>query len=74
MTENLSAIVESLLTDFITKERAKRAAQDEALKQAIASWNAVSEKHGSFAEQRSEWRNSTFIETADGAAQLFLML
>lgn len=53
MTDNLSAIVESLLTDFVTKERAKRAAQDEALKQAIASWNAFAERHGSFADEHS---------------------
>ena len=53
MTENLSAIVESLLTDFVTKERAKRAAQDEALKQAVAAWNAFSEKHDSFADDHS---------------------
>jgi len=53
MTDNLSGIVESLLAEFVAKEKAKRAAHDEALKQAIASWNSFSEKHGSFADDHS---------------------
>jgi antitoxin CcdA len=53
MTENLAAVMESLLTDFVMQERAKRAAQDEALKQAIASWNAFSERYDSFADEHS---------------------
>jgi antitoxin CcdA len=53
MTDNLSGIVESLLADFVAKETAKRAAHDEALKQATASWNSFSAKHGSFADDHS---------------------
>lgn len=53
MTDNLSGIVESLLTEFVAQERARRAARDEALKQAIASWNSFAEKHGSFADEHS---------------------
>jgi post-segregation antitoxin (ccd killing protein) len=53
LTDNLSSIVESLLAEFIANERARRAAQEEALQQAVASWNAFSEKHGSFADEHS---------------------
>ncbi len=53
MTDNLSAVVESLLADFVAKERAKRAAHDKAISQAVAAWNSFSEKHGSFADEHS---------------------
>ena len=53
MTDNLSGIVESLLTEFVVGERAKRAAEDDALKRAVESWNSFAEKHGSFADEHS---------------------
>lgn len=37
MTDNLSGVVESLLTEFVAQETAKRTAQGHALKQTIAS-------------------------------------
>jgi antitoxin CcdA len=53
MTDNLSGVVESLLTEFVAQEAAKRTAQDQALKQTIASWNTFAEQHGSFADEHS---------------------
>ena len=53
MTDNLSEVVENLLTDFVTKETAKRDAQNMSIKQAIASWNTFAETHGSFADEHS---------------------
>ena len=53
MTGNLSGIVERLLTEFVAEERAKRAAEDDALRRAVASWNSFADKHGSFADEHS---------------------
>jgi antitoxin CcdA len=53
MTDNLSEVVESLLRHFVSQEKARRAAHDEALRKAIATWNAFGEEHGSFADEHS---------------------
>lgn len=53
MTNNLSEVVESLLADYVTKERARRDAHTKALREAVATWNAFGEKHGSFADEHS---------------------
>ncbi len=53
LTDNLSGVVESLLTEYVAHETAKREAQDQAFKQTISSWNSFSEKHGSFADEHS---------------------
>lgn len=51
MTNNLSEVVESLLADFVTKEKARRDAHAKALQEAVLTWNAFGEKHGSFADE-----------------------
>lgn len=53
MTDNLSEVVESLLAEFVGRERARRAAQDKALKRAMETWNAFADKQGSFADEHS---------------------
>ena len=53
VTNNLSEVVESLLADFVSKERARRDAHAKALKEAVLTWNAFGEKHGSFADEHS---------------------
>ncbi len=53
MTDNLSEVVESLLADFVSRERARRAAHDKALKQTVVPWNTFAERHGSFADEHS---------------------
>lgn len=53
LTDNLSEVVESLLSEFVSRERARRAAHDESLKKAIATWNTFADTHGSFADEHS---------------------
>jgi len=53
VTNNLSELVESLLADYVSKERARRDAHAKALKEAILTWNSFGEKHGSFADEHS---------------------
>jgi antitoxin CcdA len=50
VTNNLSEVVESLLA---LKERARRDGHAKALKEAVATWNAFGEKHGSCADEHS---------------------
>lgn len=53
VTDNLSAVVESLLADFLAREKQKQAADAEALRATIDTWNSFAEKHGSFADEHS---------------------
>jgi antitoxin CcdA len=53
VTSNLSEVVESLLADFVAKEKARRDAHAKALKEAVVLWNVFGEKHGSFADEHS---------------------
>ena len=53
MTNNLSEVVESLLANFLVQEKARRAAEAKALKDAVQTWNTFAEKHGSFADEHS---------------------
>ena len=50
---NLSEVVESLLADFLYKEKARRDAHAKALKEAVRTWNSFGEKHGSFSDEHS---------------------
>jgi antitoxin CcdA len=53
VTSNLSEVVESLLGDFLSKERVRRDAHAKALKETVLTWNTFGEKHGSFADDHS---------------------
>jgi post-segregation antitoxin (ccd killing protein) len=53
MTDNLSEVIESLLADFLTMEKQRRAAEAQAVQATIETWNRFAEKHGSFADQHS---------------------
>ncbi len=53
MTNNLSGIVETLLTDYVARERQQRLAKKKALAQTIATWNDFNQKSGSFADEYS---------------------
>jgi len=53
MTGNLSAVVESLLADYVAQhheERMMRARQADA---TVTAWNAFNERSGSFADEYS---------------------
>ncbi len=53
LTDNLSGVVESLLSDFVESERAKRTAHANAVGATIATWNKFNDKFGSFADEHS---------------------
>jgi antitoxin CcdA len=53
VTENLSGVVESLLADYLVKERQRRAAQAKVVESTVALWNQFAEDHGSFADDHS---------------------
>jgi antitoxin CcdA len=53
MTDNLSGVVESLLSDFVAQEQKHRLAKTKALAATIAAWNDFSAKMGSFSDEYS---------------------
>lgn len=53
VTDNLSAVVESLLADFLIQERQRRAAEAHVVRETIATWNRFAEKVRSFADEHS---------------------
>jgi antitoxin CcdA len=53
MTDNLSGVVESLLAEFVSRERRVRLARSKAVEDSIALWNKFNEERGSFADEYS---------------------
>jgi len=53
LTPNLSGVIETLLADFLEKDRVRRTAERAAIRAAVATWNEFAEKSGSFAEEHS---------------------
>lgn len=53
ITDNLSEAVETLLTEFVSKERARRDSHAKAVKKTITTWNKFAEDHDSFADEHS---------------------
>jgi antitoxin CcdA len=53
MTDNLSGVVESPLSDFVAQEQRHRLAKAKALETTIAVWNDFNVKIGSFADEYS---------------------
>ena len=53
VTQNLSGVVESLLAEYLVRERQRRAAQAKVVKSTVALWNQFAEDHGSFADDHS---------------------
>jgi len=53
MTENLSAVVESLLSDFVAREERDRLARSRAIEASLALWNKFNDDTGSFADDHS---------------------
>jgi antitoxin CcdA len=53
MTDNLSGVVESLLSDFVAQGRKQRLAKAKALEAAILMWNEFNAKSGSIADEYS---------------------
>ena len=53
VTGNLSAVIESLLADFLAAEKQRRAGEAQMVRATVATWNRFAEKHGSFADEHS---------------------
>jgi antitoxin CcdA len=53
LTDNLSGVVESLLSDFVSRERRERLQKSKAVDAAVASWNKFNCKSGSIADEYS---------------------
>jgi antitoxin CcdA len=53
LTDNLSGVVESLLADFVERERQRRIAEARTIEASMAMWNDFNAKHGSFADEYS---------------------
>jgi post-segregation antitoxin (ccd killing protein) len=53
VTGNLSAVVESLLADYIAQENQRRAARQDLVRETVATWNRFAADVGSFADEHS---------------------
>lgn len=53
MTNNLSAVVESLLAEFVAKQNEARQARTRQADSAAETWNDFNAHHGSFADEHS---------------------
>lgn len=53
MTNNLSAVVESLLSEYVTKQNEARRAKARYADAATEAWNDFNERAGSFADEHS---------------------
>ena len=53
MTDNLSAVVEALLAEFVSRERRERLQKSKAVEATVAAWNRFNSKSGSIADEYS---------------------
>ena len=53
MTDNLSGVVESLLAEYVGRERRERLNKANAVEATIAVWNEFNSKSGSIADEYS---------------------
>jgi len=53
VTPNLSGVVESLLAEYLVRERQRQAAQAKVVESTVALWNQFAEDNGSFADDHS---------------------
>ena len=53
IANNLSAVVESLLADYVARDANERAAKSKAVQATVAAWNVFGEANGSFADEHS---------------------
>jgi antitoxin CcdA len=53
LTSNLSGVVESLLAEYLAKERQRQAKQAKLVETTVAVWNQFAQDNGSFADDHS---------------------
>lgn len=53
LTDNLSGVVESLLTEFVDRESRERMAKAKVVEATVAAWNRFNSDSGSIADEYS---------------------
>jgi antitoxin CcdA len=53
LTGNLSGVVESLLAEFVMRERQERLHKSKAVESAVAAWNEFNVRSGSMSDEYS---------------------
>ena len=53
MTDNLSAVVDTLLAEFVNRERRERLQKAKASEATVAMWNKFNSQSGSIADEYS---------------------
>ncbi len=53
LTDNLSGVVEQLLTDFVMKQNSAQQEKARSAEVAAQAWNLFNERSGSFADEHS---------------------
>jgi antitoxin CcdA len=53
MTDNLSGVVELLLSEFVERERKERLVKTQVVEATVATWNNFNSKSGSIADEYS---------------------
>jgi antitoxin CcdA len=53
LTDNLSGVVESLLSGYLASARAERQAKSNAVESTVNTWNEFNSKFGSIADEYS---------------------
>ena len=53
MTDNLSAVVESLLVGYVAKQHQDRTIAQQKADAVAMAWNGFNERHGSFSDEHS---------------------
>jgi post-segregation antitoxin (ccd killing protein) len=51
LTDNLSGVVELLLTEYVNREQRERLQRSKTVEAAVASWNKFNSKSGSIADE-----------------------
>jgi post-segregation antitoxin (ccd killing protein) len=52
-TDNLSALVEALLAEYVAEQQRRRAAAADVVRETVAIWNRFADETGSFADEHS---------------------
>jgi antitoxin CcdA len=53
MTDNLSSVVEGLLTEFVSRTRRERLQKSKVVEATVATWNKFNSQSGSIADEYS---------------------
>ncbi len=53
MTDNLSGVVETLLAEFVHREREAQLKKSQAVNATVAAWNSFNSRSGSIADEYS---------------------